>query len=163
MSEESREAGAETGVFVARPLPRLRAWMALIFLATALLAVGGAIEFATGSPMTEGQGVSTYFAVVFALHAVAFGGAAMIGAFPALARRWLKLPWLAAVAALYLLAFFIWRAHAEPAESSMWFGLSAHFAPALLPLVAGALWASDSVAVEDVRGEAHDDFEGGSQ
>ena len=136
----------ETGVFVAHPLPRSRAWLALIFLGSGLLSLGGAIEFTTGSPMTEGQGSSSYFAALFGFHALVFCGASLIGAFPALAVRGVKAIWLVGVLGLYVWAFSVWRQHAGEAPLSQWFGLYQHYLVALLPLACGILWRNYAVA-----------------
>ncbi len=139
----------DSGVFASRALPRSRAWLSLVFLGAALLSIGGAIEFATGSPMTEGQGVASYWAVVFSFHGVVFTGATLIGMFPALAVRPLKLLWLVACAALYVAAFLVWRSHAGGAGVATWLRLSPPYLPALLPLCAGLLWRNRAVFVEE--------------
>jgi hypothetical protein len=139
----------DSGVFASRALPRSRAWLSLVFLGAALLSIGGAIEFATGSPMTEGQGVASYWAVVFSFHGVVFTGATLIGMFPALAVRPLKLLWLVGCAALYVAAFLVWRSHAGDAGTGTWLRLSAPYLPALLPLCAGLLWRNRAVLVEE--------------
>jgi hypothetical protein len=139
----------DSAIFVARPLPRLRAWLALIFLGAGLLAIGGAIEFSTGSPMTAGQGASSYFAVLFGFHAAAFCGAAAIGAFPAIAVRPTKIVWLLLLALLYAAAFAVWRAHPSATSIAQWLSLSPHYAPALLPLVCGLSWGSAVAAETD--------------
>ena len=146
MVEEVRDP--DQRVFVARPLPRSRAWLALIFLGAGLLSVGGAIEFATGSPMTEGQGVSSYFAALFGFHAVVFCGAALIGALPALAVPVVKAVWLLVCAALYGVAFWLWRSHPGARGLAEWLALSATYAPALLPLAAGCLWGNWAVRAD---------------
>ncbi len=130
----------DSGVFVARPLPRSRAWLALIFLGSGLLSIGGVIEFATGSPMTEGQGASSYFAILFGFHAAVFCGAAALGAFPALAMRGVKIAWLVLVVVLYGAAFATWRGLANDGSVSQWFSLTPHYVVALLPLLCGVLW-----------------------
>jgi len=139
----------DSGVFASRALPRSRAWLSLSFLGAALLSSGGAIEFATGSPMTEGQGVASYWAVVFSFHGMVFTGATLIGMFPALAVRPLKLLWLLACAALYVVAFAVWRSHAGGAGIGTWLGLSGPYLPALVPLCAGVLWRNRAVLVEE--------------
>jgi hypothetical protein len=139
----------DSALFVARPLPRLRAWLALIFLGSGLLSIGGAIEFSTGSPMTAGQGVSSYFAVLFGFHAAAFCGAAAIGAFPAIAVRATKIVWLLLLALLYAAAFALWREHPSATSIEQWISLSRYYAPALLPLACGLSWGSAAVAEAD--------------
>ncbi len=138
----------DAGVFVSRPLPSSRAWLALIFLGTTLLSIGGTIEYLTGSPMIEGQGVGRYFATVFGFHAAAFGGSALIGALPALAVRSVKIGWLFVVVALYIGAFFTWLDHPNAGSAADWLRLSIHYVPALLPIAAGCLWGNNAVLEE---------------
>ncbi len=139
----------EAGVFVARPLPRSRAWLALIFLGSGLLSIGGAIEFTTGSPMTEGQGESSYFALLFGFHAVVFCGAAAIGAFPALAMRAVKVIWMMLVATLYVAAFAVWRGNASAPSAAQWVALAPQYLVAVLPLACGMLWRNYAVLETD--------------
>lgn len=160
MSERAGEpepllhADPDQRVFIARALPRARAWLALIFLGAGLLSVGGAIEFGTGSPMTAGQGVASYFAALFGFHAVVFCGAALIGAFPALAVRSVKVVWLAACAVLYAIAFWSWRSHPGSESLAQWLSLSPTYLPALLPIAAGCLWGNRAVHIEEQSGAA---------
>jgi len=139
----------DSGVFVARALPQSRAWLSLIFLGSGVLSIGGVIEFATGSPMTAGQGVSNYFAVLFAFHSAAFCGAALIGTFPALAVPRVKAVWLVSVAVLYAAAFAVWRGHPSAGGIAQWFALTPPYLPALAPLAAGALWRNNAVLEVD--------------
>lgn len=143
---ENETSPEPSGIFAARPLPRSRAWLALIFLGAGLLSVGGAIEFATGSPMTAGQGVSSYFAMLFAFHAVAFCGAALLGAFPALAVPAIKALWLAAVLATYAGAFAVWRSHPDAGTAAQWIDRLPTYLPAVAPLAAGLLWRNHAIA-----------------
>lgn len=141
------EPQAETdGIFAARPLPRSRAWLALIFLGAGLLSVGGVIEFATGSPMTTGQGAASYFTMLFAFHAAAFLGAALIGAFPALAKPAVKALWLVAVLAAYCGAFAMWRSHPDAESLAQWLERSPAYLPAVAPLLTGVLWRRGTLA-----------------
>lgn len=142
--ENPTQQGAD-GVFVSRPLPRSRAWLALIFLAASLLSVGGTIEFSSGSPMTAGQGVASYWAIFFAFHAIAFGGAALIGAFPALAVRAVKALWLVLAAGLYVAAFIVWHGHPNVGSLGDWLRLAPPYLPALAPLLAGSLWGNHAI------------------
>ncbi len=146
--ENPTEQGAD-GVFVSLPLPRSRAWLALVFVAASLLSVGGTIEFWSGSPMTAAQGVSSYWAVFFAFHAIAFGGAALIGAFPALAVRPSKALWLALVAGLYAAAFAVWHGHPGAGSLRGWLHLAPPYLPALVPLVAGCLWGNHALGAAE--------------
>jgi ABC-type spermidine/putrescine transport system permease subunit I len=131
--------------FSAVPLPRSRAWLALIFAAAAFLSLGGMLEYGAGSPMTQGQGVASYWLAFFGFHAAAFGGAALLGAFPALTARVAKAVWLGAVVAAYVTAFLIWRAsqnEAQAASALAWLSHWRGYAPALLPLLCGLLWGA---------------------
>jgi hypothetical protein len=101
-------------------LPRWRAIFALVCAAAAFLCAGGMLEYGTGSPETQGTAAATYWALLFALHVAAFGGAGLVAAFPALARLPIKLGWLALVAALYGLAFSAWHQHQPAATLSDW-------------------------------------------
>ena len=135
--------------FASVPLPRSRAWLALIFAAAAFLSVGGMLEYGSGSPMTQGQGVASYWLVFFGFHAVAFGGAALFGAFPGLAFRAAKIVWLLAVAALYGAAFFIWRANqgeAPTLSTLAWLSHWRTYVLALLPLLCGLSWGPSPAA-----------------
>ena len=142
----------EQGVFVSRPLPRSRAWLALIFLGAGMLSIGGVIEFATGSPMIAGQGASSYFSMLFAFHAAAFSGAALIGAFPALAVRPVKVVWLGLVVAAYAGAFLVWRSHPNAGAMAQWIERMPPYLPALAPLLAGILWRNNALLEEDTGG-----------
>jgi len=103
--------------FHVRELPRWRAVFALVCAAAAFLCAGGMLEYGTGSPETHGSTAATYWALLFALHVVAFGGAGLLAAFPALTRLPIKLAWLAVLAVLYTFAFAAWYAH-QPADSA---------------------------------------------
>jgi len=139
--------------FSAVPLPRSRAWLALIFAAAAFLSLGGMLEYGSGSPMTKGQGVATYWLAFFGFHAAAFGGAALLGAFPAIATRAAKTAWLIAVVAAYGTAFLVWRASQNEATTLTTLAWLSHwrgYVPALLPLLCGALWGRAAAAEEEV-------------
>ncbi len=153
MAPPEKQESTTAGVFAAVPLPRSRAWSALIFAAAAFLSIGGMLEYGSGSPMTQGQGVASYWMVFFAFHAVAFGGAALLGSFPALAGRASKAIWVLAVAALYGVAFFIWRANQSEAQTLTTLAWLSHwrtYVPALLPLLCGLLWGPSPAADEKV-------------
>src|SRR5512145_739721 len=98
MSDQPPHSLAHT--FEPLPLSRGRAYLSLTLGALALLFVGGVLSYASGSPDVHGS-VSTYWTVLFTFYGLAFGGAALLGAFPRLARRSIKLAWLV----LLLVAF----------------------------------------------------------
>ena len=96
-------------VFRVVPLPRWRAIFAIVCAGAAFLCAGGMLEYGTGSPETQGTRAAGYWALLFALHVVAFGGAGLLAAFPALARPLVKLAWLGMVMLVYGLAFAVWE------------------------------------------------------
>jgi hypothetical protein len=128
-------------LFRVAPLPRWRAVFALICAAAAFLSIGGMLEYGTGSPETRGSVAASYWALLFALHVVAFGGAGLIAAFPALARPPIKLGWIAAVALVYALAFAAWYRHQpqHAASLSEWLARWPAYFPAALAVVVGLL------------------------
>jgi hypothetical protein len=126
-------------LFRAAPLPRWRAMFAIVCAAAALLSAGGMLEYGTGSPETQGTPAATYWALLFALHVVAFAGAGLLAAFPALAQLSIKLAWLAVAAVVYGLAFAVWYAHQAPDAPVLadWLVRSPAFVPAALAIVVG--------------------------
>jgi len=136
-------------LFRVAPLPRWRAVFALICAAAAFLSIGGTLEYGTGSPETSGSVAASYWALLFALHVVAFGGAGLIAAFPALARLPIKLGWIAAVAVVYALAFVAWYRHQPEHAASLgeWLARWPAYSPAALALLVGlalpAAWLED--------------------
>lgn len=122
------------------PLPRGRAYLSLTFGGLALLLLGGVLSYASGSPDVHGS-VSTYWTVFFTFHALAFGGAALFGAFPRLTRWPIKLAWVGALLVALAIALAIRAsaandAAAAQAASSTW----KQYAAALLPIVVGLWW-----------------------
>jgi len=125
-------------LFQLQPLPRGRAIVTVICAGTALLAAGGLLEYGTGSPETSGAVVAAYWALFFGLHTIAFGGAALLGGFPALAQRPIKRAWVGLCAALYIAAFVVWFAHqSEGASVGAWLVRSLGFLPAALAMLLG--------------------------
>lgn len=127
----------------AASLPRTRASLTVLFAAAALLAAGGFLEYGTGSP-DAGESIAVgYWSALFAFHAFAFGGAALIGGLPVLATRPLKFCWGVLLSMLYGLTFAAWLA---PQEMNLSVALVAwaRKLPAQMPaaaaIVSGLLW-----------------------
>lgn len=137
--EPPRPAGSLAALFQPAPLPRWRAVFSITCIAAALLATGGMIEYGAGSPETQGTAVATYWALLFGLHVVAFGGAGVLAAFPALARLPVKLAWLALLAVVYWFAFAVWRAHQPAATLGDWLARSGAYVPAAAVVLVGLL------------------------
>lgn len=132
------------GVFSAAPLPRWRAVFAIVCAAAAILCLGGLLEYGTGSPETRGATAATYWALLFAVHVSAFGGAGLIAAFPALAQPAIKLGWLLVTLALYGIAFAAWHRH-QPEHAELlhgWVARSPAYAPAAVVSIIGLLLPS---------------------
>ena len=76
------------GTVARRAVPRRAAARAgarsspLICAAAAFLSIGGTLEYGTGSPETSGSVAASYWALLFALHVVAFGGAGLMRRVP---------------------------------------------------------------------------------
>lgn len=139
-------------LFRPEPLPRMRAVTSITFAGAALLAGAGMLEYASGSPSAQGTAVTSYWALFFAVHFAAFGGAALLGAFPRLARPAVKVVWMAAVAAVYAAAFVVWRGHQAPAEGSVlasWIARNVVYVPAAVAVAVGLLWSSEVASRED--------------
>lgn len=136
--------------FRVTPLPRWRAVFSLSCAGAAFLCLGGALEYGTGSPETQGSIAASYWALLFLLHVVAFGGAALIGAFPPLAHGAIKLGWLALVGVVWVLAFVVWSRHQPEGAATIgaWLSRWPGYAPAAIALVIGLLLPS-TVHVED--------------
>lgn len=129
-------------VFEPLPLSRGRAYLSLTFGGLALLLIGGVLSYASGSPDVHGT-VSTYWTVFFTFHALAFGGAALLGAFPRVARWPIKLGWLVVLLVALAAAIAI-RSNASSHMASA-FSLGP-YAVALLPVLAGLLWSAEQSA-----------------
>jgi hypothetical protein len=122
-------------------LPRWRAIFAIVCAAAAFLCAGGMLEYGTGGPEARAATAAGYWALLFAVHVAAFGGAGLIAAFPALARAPIKLGWLAVTLLLYALAFTTWRAH-QPGDSAAlaeWLARAPAYAPAAAAILIGLL------------------------
>jgi hypothetical protein len=132
-------SGGPRSWFHAATLPRWRAVFAIACAGVAFLCAGGMLEYGTGSPETQGTAVATYWALLFSVHVAAFGGAGLIAAFPELARRAVKLGWLAATLALYGLAFTVWARHQAPGTRILhdWLARTAAYAPAAVAAAIG--------------------------
>ena len=136
-------------IFRPEPLPRLRAMTSITFGGAALLAGGGMLEYASGSPSALGTSVTGYWALFFAVYFVALGGAALLGAFPRLGSPAVKILWALAVGAVYACAFAVWWQHQPVPDLSAWIARSAAYVPAAVALAVGLLWSTEVAAVED--------------
>jgi hypothetical protein len=130
-------AGGRAEWFRPPPLPRWRAVFSITCAAAAFLSAGGMLEYGAGSPEALATPAAGYWALVFGLHVVAFGGAGLIAAFPELARATVKLAWLAGAFTVYAIAFAVWRQHQSAATVSEWLAHSAAYLPAALALAIG--------------------------
>jgi hypothetical protein len=137
--------------FRAELLPRWRALLAVGGFGAALLSAGGMIEYGSGSPAIQGTPAATYWGLFFALNTVAFGGAALLAGFPSLARLRLKLAWLVAMAALYFLAFTVWRGQQPIAENflGVWLHRSTAYLPAAVATLIGVVLPPWTLAEEE--------------
>jgi len=134
------------GVFETQPLPRFRAVLALVFAAAGLLSLGGALSYVAGSPDVHGPSAPQYWATFFAFYTAAFGGAALVGAFPRLSRAAIKGGWLLLTALLWAGALHIrFSASSSPADAAEWCAVTRPYLIALVPLVAGLCWRSKSL------------------
>jgi hypothetical protein len=140
--------GGLAGVFRPATLPRWRALFAITCAAAAFLCAGGMLEYGSGSPETQGTAVGTYWALLFALHVVAFGGAGLLAAFPALARPRFKLAWLGLVLLVYWLAFGVWHSHQPEggATFSDWLARWPAYLPAGIALIIGLMLSPTALA-----------------
>jgi len=144
--------------FEPMPLPRGRAFASVSFAAFAFLSFAGVLSFSTASPDTMGGlAAAPYWASVFAFHFAAFLGAALIGAFPRLARRDLKLAWVAVTALLAvggLLSWALQRPSGAPLAPGGWIG----YLPGVAALVVGCSFRELAANwTEDEQGKANDE------
>jgi hypothetical protein len=143
MDAERGDAPATSlaALFRVTPLPRWRAVFAITCAGAALLCAGGMLEYGTGSPETHGTPAASYWALLFALHVVALGGAGLLAAFPALARASIKLGWVALVVLVYGLTFAAWyRLQPESAAPlSEWLARWRAYLPAAIATGVGLL------------------------
>lgn len=129
------------------PLGRWRASVTVVYAGAAFLAIGGFLEQFSAASEAGPALVTRYWLVFFAVNAVAFGGAALLGGLPQLAVRWVKWIWVVSLALLYGWTFMIWQQH-QPldlsATLSSWARRSASFLPAAVALLSGLLWKDTS-------------------
>ena len=141
MDTEPRRApsGGLAELFRPATLPRWRAVFAITCAAAAFLCAGGMLEYGSGSPETQGTAVATYWALLFALHVVVFGGAGLLAAFPALARPRFKLAWLGLAAIVYWFAFSVWQSHQPLGGATLgeWLARWPAYLPAGIALIIG--------------------------
>jgi len=138
------------GLFEPLPLPRSRAYLSLTFGALALLLIGGVLSYASDSPDLRGGGANgPYWSLFFSFHALAFGGAALLGAFPRLCRPAVKLAWSFLVVGLAGLALMIRLRGSVGPPTVDWSLALRPYLPALIPLAAGVFWGSYSESRQD--------------
>jgi hypothetical protein len=133
--------------FESLPLSRGRAYLSLTCGGLALLFIGGVLSYASGSPDVHGS-VSTYWTALFSFYALAFGGAALLGAFPRLARGSIKLVWLALLLTALVVALVIRSmalSDAGVAAPPITFG---QYAVALLPVAIGLWWRGEGTQAQ---------------
>ena len=132
------------------PLPRARAVITIVFATAALLSAGGVLEFASGSPSAVGTTATGYWTLFFGVHLAAFGGAAMLGGFPRIARPPVKIAFGVLVAGMYVAAFSVWRQHQTDGGSlGSWLARSPAYAPAAIALAIGLVWGPTAVVEEE--------------
>jgi hypothetical protein len=136
-------ANALRDSFRTGPISRFRATLTILFAGAAVLAAGGMLEYASGSPAAGTTPATTFWAVFFALNLVAFGGAALLGGLPPLTRPPVKAAWVVLLAVLYLTEFWLWSRHQPPGARDLaahWLGRSSIHVPALAAVITGLLW-----------------------
>lgn len=133
-------------LFEPLPVSRSRAMVTIVFAGLALLALGGALSYASDSPDLHGGGTRTaYWSLLFLFHALAFGGAALIGAFPRLARPLVKLGWVGTLALVCAAGVTVRWGSVTTVTMEAWSAGFRLYLPAIVPLLAGLWW----------RGERH--------
>lgn len=121
-------------------LPRGRALASLVFAAFAFLAFAGAVSFSAGSPDTLGLAAAPFWAGFFAFHFVVFLGAALLGAFPRLARPRFKVAWLS-LTACTAAAGLLWWDLQRPADAPLILGGWMRYLLAVAVLIAGCCYS----------------------
>lgn len=124
-------------------LGRLRSALTVLYLGAAFLAIGGFLEQWSAVRNADQVLVNRYWLLFFALHSVAFGGAALIGALPQLAVRPIKWLWTGLLLVLYALAFATWL-ESRPSDLLLtlaaWAAKQPVYLPAAIALLSGLLW-----------------------
>jgi hypothetical protein len=110
----------------------------------ALLSAGAMLEYATGSPATIGKGAGPYWSLFFAFNLVAFGGTGLLGAFPPIATRGVKLCWGLTLLALYVAAFAVWVG-GQSVSASDWFARTPTYLPGIIIAVVGLFLSRNTV------------------
>lgn len=113
----------------------------------ALLSAGATLEYATGSPATVGKGAGPYWSLFFAFNLVAFAGTGLLGAFPRLATRGVKLFWAFSLLSLYVAAFTVWVT-GQSASASEWFARTPTYVPGAFVAAIGLLLSRDALEAE---------------
>jgi hypothetical protein len=111
----------------------------------ALLSAGAMLEYATGSPATVGKGAGPYWSLFFAFNLVAFGGTAMLGAFPRIATRRVKLLWGMSLLAVYVTASAVWLGGPD-SSTGEWFARAPIYLPGAVTAAVGLLLSDRSAS-----------------
>lgn len=126
------------------PLPRWRAILSISCAGVALLSAGAMLEYATGSPATLGKGAGPYWSLFFAFNLVAFAGTGLLGAFPRLATRAVKLFWGLCLLALYVAAFAVWI-EGQSVSLNDWLARTPTYLPGLAIATIGLLLSGNAL------------------
>jgi hypothetical protein len=115
----------------------------------ALLSAGALLEYATGSPATVGKGAGPYWSLFFAFHLAAFGGTGLLGAFPRIATRKVKLVWSLSLLALYIAAFAVWIG-GQSVSTSDWLARTPTYLPGFVIAGVGLLLSRNTLESESI-------------
>jgi hypothetical protein len=143
----SQEKDRFTTRFEAIPLPRWRAILSISCAGMALLSAGAMLEYATGSPATAGKGAGPYWSLFFAFNLVAFAGTGLLGAFPRIATRGVKLVWGLSLLALYVAAFTVWIG-GQSVSANDWFVRTPTYLPGFIIAAIGLLLSGNALQSE---------------
>jgi len=143
----SQEKGGRASRFEPLPLPRWRAILSISCAGMALLSAGAMLEYATGSPATLGKGAGPYWSLFFAFNLVAFAGTGLLGAFPRIATRGVKLFWGACLLTLYVAALTVWIG-GQSVSASDWFARTPAYLPGVVIAAIGLLLSKNGLDSE---------------
>lgn len=143
----SQENNTLSASFEALPLPRWRAILSISCAGMALLSAGAMLEYATGSPATVGRGAGPYWSLFFAFNLAAFGGTGLLGAFPRIATRRVKLWWGLSLLGLYVAALAVWVG-GQDASAGEWLARTPTYLPGVIIALIGFLLSRNTVDLE---------------